>query len=206
MGTVRYMAPEVLAGRHYTKSCDTFSFGLLLWEMIHVERVFAELSSEQAARRFTQPETDVASRPRLGEIRDATGALSMEQCPDAVNALLRRAWCADWSKRPTMDEVMALLEVALQLLQPYRSASRSSSECHDSAGSRDAMMHSRSTDDYTAKAKGGTSWVPQQLYSVESGDSAKQGGDFVPVTFVFRSLDRNDSAKKGGDFVPATST
>ena len=34
VGTIRYMAPEVLRGEAYTEKCDVFSFSIVLWEMI----------------------------------------------------------------------------------------------------------------------------------------------------------------------------
>lgn len=34
IGTVRYMAPEVIQGESYTTKCDIFSFGITLWEML----------------------------------------------------------------------------------------------------------------------------------------------------------------------------
>jgi serine/threonine protein kinase len=34
IGTIRYMAPEMLRGEKYTFKCDIFSYGIVLWEMI----------------------------------------------------------------------------------------------------------------------------------------------------------------------------
>jgi serine/threonine protein kinase len=34
-GSMPYMSPEVLTGKPYGKPSDVFSFGVLLWEMLH---------------------------------------------------------------------------------------------------------------------------------------------------------------------------
>ncbi|XP_064404629.1 mitogen-activated protein kinase kinase kinase 7-like isoform X2 [Halichondria panicea] len=34
VGTIRYMAPEVIRGKYYTDRCDIFSYGIVLWEML----------------------------------------------------------------------------------------------------------------------------------------------------------------------------
>ena len=50
IGTLRYMAPEVCRGERYDSRCDVYSFGLLLWEMIHPGRTaFDGLTSVKAA-------------------------------------------------------------------------------------------------------------------------------------------------------------
>eukprot|EP01051_Picozoa_sp_SAG22_P004549 SAG22_NODE_246_length_13948_cov_12.055744_13_plen_93_part_00 len=42
-GTPAWMAPEVLRGNPYTKSADTYSFGVILWELASRKRPFAEI-------------------------------------------------------------------------------------------------------------------------------------------------------------------
>ena len=55
IGTLRYMAPEVLKQRehdvevHYNEAADVFSFGVLLWELAARETYFAGFSGQQVA-------------------------------------------------------------------------------------------------------------------------------------------------------------
>lgn len=42
VGTARYMAPEVLFGP-YDKGADIYSFGVLLWETLHLAVLFSEV-------------------------------------------------------------------------------------------------------------------------------------------------------------------
>eukprot|EP00198_Chlamydomonas_reinhardtii_P011501 XP_001700838.1 predicted protein [Chlamydomonas reinhardtii] len=41
-GTVEYAAPEVLRGEPYTEKCDIWSYAILLWELIHRQRPYAD--------------------------------------------------------------------------------------------------------------------------------------------------------------------
>lgn len=42
IGTLAFMAPEVLEGRIYDKSADIFSLAITMWEMWYGRRVFSE--------------------------------------------------------------------------------------------------------------------------------------------------------------------
>lgn len=44
VGTVRYMAPEVMKGLPYGLSCDVYSFSLILWSLFSFEKPFATVS------------------------------------------------------------------------------------------------------------------------------------------------------------------
>lgn len=41
-GTVEYAAPEVLRGEPYTEKCDIWSYAVLLWELLHRQRPYAD--------------------------------------------------------------------------------------------------------------------------------------------------------------------
>ena len=59
VGTPRYMAPEMLKMRGlpevrpYDQSCDVYSFGLVLWEMMHGRMAFADVPSAHEVCRLT---------------------------------------------------------------------------------------------------------------------------------------------------------
>ncbi|CAI7891299.1 unnamed protein product [Closterium sp. NIES-53] len=48
-GTYRWMAPEVVDHRPYTKNVDVYSFGIVLWELCTVQLPFAGMTAMQAA-------------------------------------------------------------------------------------------------------------------------------------------------------------
>ena len=43
-GTLSYRAPEILLGRKASLKSDIDTFGILLWELISIERAFKKLS------------------------------------------------------------------------------------------------------------------------------------------------------------------
>ncbi|KAG8037910.1 hypothetical protein GUJ93_ZPchr0025g2910 [Zizania palustris] len=50
-GTLGYMAPEVLNGKPYNRSCDVYSFGICLWEMYCCDMPYADLAFTDASSR-----------------------------------------------------------------------------------------------------------------------------------------------------------
>merc|ERR1712196_479225 len=48
-GTYRYMAPEVITHQSYDHLCDVYSFGVLLWEILHQHIPFLNQKPLQAA-------------------------------------------------------------------------------------------------------------------------------------------------------------
>ncbi|RIB23706.1 kinase-like domain-containing protein [Gigaspora rosea] len=45
-GVLPYIAPEILRGEHYTKAADIYSFGIIMWEILHGKPVVFERKSE----------------------------------------------------------------------------------------------------------------------------------------------------------------
>ncbi|OAY76084.1 Serine/threonine-protein kinase STY17 [Ananas comosus] len=94
-GTLGYMAPEVLEGKPYDRSCDVYSFGICLWEiyccdMPYPDLTFAEVSSA-VVRQNLRPEI-----PRC--------------CPNSLANIMRKCWDSNPHKRLEMHEVVRLLE------------------------------------------------------------------------------------------------
>ncbi|MBA0841128.1 hypothetical protein Goarm_003640, partial [Gossypium armourianum] len=94
-GTIGYMAPEVLDGKPYNRTCDVYSFGICLWEIYCCDMPYPDLSfvdvSSAVARQNLRPEI-----PRC--------------CPNSLASIMRKCWDANPKKRPDMDEVVRMLE------------------------------------------------------------------------------------------------
>ncbi|KAK4766294.1 hypothetical protein SAY87_007936 [Trapa incisa] len=94
-GTLGYMAPEVLTGKPYNRSCDVYSFGICLWEiyccdMPYPNLTFADVSSAVVCQNL---------RPDIPRC-----------CPSSLANIMRKCWDANPEKRPEMEEVVRILE------------------------------------------------------------------------------------------------
>lgn len=94
-GTLGYMAPEVLAGKPYNRKCDVYSFGICLWETYCCDMPYADLS-------FAEMTSAVVKQNLRPEIPKC--------CPSALATVMKKCWDANPDKRPTMEEVVHMLE------------------------------------------------------------------------------------------------
>ncbi|CAI5999562.1 unnamed protein product [Closterium sp. NIES-64] len=94
-GTYRWMAPEVVDHRPYTKNVDVYSFGIVLWELCTVQLPFAGMTAMQAAfavvNRGTRPDIPPSIPLPLAEL--------MQVC-----------WHSNPDRRPPFTYVVQQLE------------------------------------------------------------------------------------------------
>lgn len=98
-GTRRYMAPEVMKGSPYGLPVDVFSFSLLLWEMLHMEKPYRNLDAKQHERALVL----WRSRPKVSS-----------EVPRAVKSIILKGWNNDAKSRPRMDIVLEKLQLHLE--------------------------------------------------------------------------------------------
>ena len=116
IGTLRYLAPEVLlAGVSvhnlpavYDERCDVYSFGLLLWEVVHQIQPFAEHDGMHVATVLAPR----GARPPLGRHDARTLALGY----DSLSRLIASCWRAKPAHRPTMSECAQQLFALVQMV------------------------------------------------------------------------------------------
>lgn len=93
-GTARYQAPEVIKKKPYNAASESYSFSLLLWEIVALTKVFQCLSAAEVKESVAL----IGFRPAISR-----------SWPKALNALLQKGWSKKWSRRPTMADMEAAL-------------------------------------------------------------------------------------------------
>ncbi|XP_018428123.1 PREDICTED: mitogen-activated protein kinase kinase kinase MLT isoform X1 [Nanorana parkeri] len=95
VGTFPWMAPEVIQSLPVSETCDTYSYGVVLWEMLTREVPFKGLEGLQVAWLV------VEKNERL---------TIPSSCPRSFAELMRQCWDADAKKRPSFKQIIANLE------------------------------------------------------------------------------------------------
>ncbi|KAJ0070351.1 hypothetical protein NL108_007724, partial [Boleophthalmus pectinirostris] len=95
VGTFPWMAPEVIQSLPVSETCDTFSYGVVLWEMLTREIPFNGLEGLQVAWLV------VEKNERL---------TIPSGCPSSFAELMRSCWKTDPKERPTFKSILSTLE------------------------------------------------------------------------------------------------
>ncbi|XP_034411281.1 mitogen-activated protein kinase kinase kinase 20-like [Cyclopterus lumpus] len=95
VGTFPWMAPEVIQSLPVSETCDTYSYGVVLWEMLTREVPFKGFEGLQVAWLV------VEKQERL---------TIPTSCPRSFAELMRKCWQADPKERPQFKQVLVNLE------------------------------------------------------------------------------------------------
>ncbi|XP_020490181.1 mitogen-activated protein kinase kinase kinase 20 isoform X1 [Labrus bergylta] len=95
VGTFPWMAPEVIQSLPVSETCDTFSYGVVLWEMLTREIPFKGLEGLQVAWLV------VEKNERL---------TIPSGCPASFAELMRNCWATEPKGRPMFKEILSTLE------------------------------------------------------------------------------------------------
>ncbi|KAM9323162.1 protein kinase Npk [Pholidichthys leucotaenia] len=95
VGTFPWMAPEVIQSLPVSETCDTYSYGVVLWEMLTREVPFKGFEGLQVAWLV------VEKQERL---------TIPTSCPASFAELMRKCWQADPKERPQFKQVLITLE------------------------------------------------------------------------------------------------
>ncbi|GKY93621.1 hypothetical protein MPSEU_000329500 [Mayamaea pseudoterrestris] len=110
VGTRRYSAPEIVNSSKYNAKADVYSWSLVLWEMLALERPFALHSVEDHRKAVCVN----GERPELDH----------DAWPASVCELLRACWTANVSERLAIQETRTLLESIVEARKMYLLAAK----------------------------------------------------------------------------------
>jgi len=98
-GSLRYMAPEVGNRWGYNFFADSYSFGIMLWEIAALEKPFATYTHNEIRDMVMK----WGERPKL-----------KEEWSDRVKELMKSSWDSNFRKRPTMKSFELTLALELE--------------------------------------------------------------------------------------------
>ncbi|XP_030760595.1 mitogen-activated protein kinase kinase kinase 7-like [Sitophilus oryzae] len=101
-GSAAWMAPEVFTSSRYTESCDVFSWGIILWEVLSRKKPFYNHASSAFSIMWA---VHKGKRPPL-----------IRNCPPSIEKLMTSSWDHDPEKRPSMKEVSLKMDQICSLL------------------------------------------------------------------------------------------
>lgn len=94
-GSPRYMAPEVANSKPYNATCDSYSFAILLWEMMSLKTPYQMYTPASLREKVYN---GAHKRPPINE-----------EWPVPVKLLLSGAWAPDLHDRSTMGAIVTIL-------------------------------------------------------------------------------------------------
>lgn len=98
-GSYRYMSPEIATGRPYNHHCDVYSFSLLLWEMMSLERPYSNI---KCAKSLKERIHENHERPKLPK-----------KWTKSLRDMIGSGWDHDQFRRPEMSTLSSLLRAEL---------------------------------------------------------------------------------------------
>jgi serine/threonine protein kinase len=104
-GSLRYMAPEVSRNEPYNEMVDVYSFGILLWEIITLDRAYRHMDRDMHLMHVSYGKQRPSLRPFDDQPMDSSPSL----LDPYMKFLLEYCWDDNLHKRPSMDQVHAVL-------------------------------------------------------------------------------------------------
>jgi len=98
IGTVAWMAPEVLQNKKYGERADCYSFGIILWEMVTSALPFREIPPFKLPRKIIKGHRPPITKDRFGDI------------PKWYVDLMVKCWYPNAGKRPTFEVILKTLK------------------------------------------------------------------------------------------------
>lgn len=140
VGSMRYMAPEVVLCKPYNQKADVYSFSLVMWEILSIQKPFGTISK----RSHREDVIENKQRPQL----DASWTFE-------IRKVLQQSWSQSIEERPTMKEIHTALSANVNKLRTLRGKSDASLKAASTASKNAAAASTKksySTSSLRARA------------------------------------------------------
>ncbi|CAM9939249.1 unnamed protein product, partial [Ectocarpus fasciculatus] len=128
VGSYRYMAPELVKHEPYNAKVDIYSWAILSWEILAIEKPYSDMSESTFIKRVVKG----GDRPEL-----------RRSWPNRLCKLLASAWHADHAKRPVAAEIVTVLKIIYAELSKKDRRKRPSYESAAALGGRRGSLRRR---------------------------------------------------------------
>mmetsp|Transcript_16828 Transcript_16828/g.29083 ORF Transcript_16828/g.29083 Transcript_16828/m.29083 type:complete len:1029 (+) Transcript_16828:118-3204(+) len=109
LGPVRHMSPESIAKKRYSYHSDSYSFGVLIFELTHRVTPFGGIEPFEIAQGVVE-----------GRLRPV---IDVSKCGTTLGRLMQQCWRATANERPTMQNIYETLSILVDELKGKESTS-----------------------------------------------------------------------------------
>ena len=102
IGTVSYMAPEIIRNRRYNYKVDVYAFGILMYELIFGQSAYDDLPKLQVQNYTFFEKIQKGQRPKFDN----------KPIKPTLRKLMESCWDDDPNKRPTFRTIFSLLSLS----------------------------------------------------------------------------------------------
>ena len=95
IGTVEWMAPEVIKNNKYSNKCDVYSFGIIMWEIATRKKLYEKMNQSQIIYKVCFEK----GRPEMEDWENFNP-------PKDYRELMEKCWDDDENKRPDFKEII----------------------------------------------------------------------------------------------------
>ena len=109
VGSLYWTAPEVLRGEGATVASDTYSFGIVMWEVFSGAQLYSEIKDQSGGS--DRPRITKRTQITTGVLDGSLRPQNTDRIPPAAWELMQRCWSHRAELRPDFNEILNELSV-----------------------------------------------------------------------------------------------